>query len=63
MSGRQKKKEKTMVKVRRMKMNVGKVQWKKVDTDLEPPFVNNYLSSLRICGWPPKITLISFRKL
>ena len=29
-------------------MNVGHIQWRKLDTDKEPPSVNDYISSLRM---------------
>ena len=35
-------------------MNVGHVQWRKLDTDLKPPSENDYLSSLQMT--PKKYT-------
>ena len=48
MSRRQNRKRKAVVKVRRRKMNVGHIQWRNLDTDKEPPSVNDYISSLRM---------------
>ena len=51
MNRKQNKRKKATVKVRRRRRrrrNVGHIQWRKLDTDLEPPSVNDYLSSLQM---------------